>query len=381
MSKRTRKLRDIYSESKRQKTLNNEINMENDIKNIILEELRSIKTMVYNDNIKYTDNKISKIYIETNNNEYHIPYDEYVKYTIATDQKLKLKLNNDTFTIMELYDNSVIQNIYKIVSNVNNCKSFRVKFDTENNNGVFSDYTRSKMMSFNKSNENYDLYNNFSITNMLLPNILECNTNTIIMNVGIKDKDEPIDHRNLMIFKKNETRDNIIFNIYIYEPHGSSYIRPIYKNFVEELNFRAKKYREINKNTKNISFYLHIPYFEKCPIGIQSALKKVDTGLCVIYSYFWCYLFIKCVTNKKFIDNNYDINKLTELLESDLITSLIKIMDNDKVSTVYKLFVEFGYYTIDEWLKQTINTDIFFYKLMPQTLLNTYKINNVENNI
>lgn len=380
MSKRTkRKSQDIIYEQKRQKTLNDEINMQNNIKEIILEELRNIKTMVHNDNIKYTNNKISTIYIETNNNEYNIPYDEYVKYTIATDQEVKLKLNNDTFYLSDIYDNSVIQNIYNIVNNTNNCKSFKVYFNTEFNAGAFSTYSgQKKAMFFDKTHENYNLFNNFSITNMLLPNILECNVNTIIMNTGIKDKDQPINHRNLMIFKKKETEDNIIFDIYVYEPHGSTNIRSIYNNFVEELNLRVNKYREINKNSKNISFYLRIPYFDKCPIGIQEALKNVDTGLCVIYSYFWCYLFIKCVTNKIFIDNNYDINILTRLLESDLIISLIKIMDNDKVSTVYKLFVEFGYYTIDKWFKKSINSDMFFYRLMSPALLNKYKINSVN---
>lgn len=355
-----------------------------DIKNIILEELRNIKNQIKDDNINFVNNKISKKNIKINDKEYNIPYDIYVKYIIASTVSVKVQNSKKIlFTISQLYDNDIVQNIYKMLTESNikiNCKTYKIIFKKEFNSAFLhssnNDENITKILYFNQNDtEKYSL-NEKNILNSFLPDILNCNSKTFIMNSAIYEKGDNIGHRNMMLFKRSDFGNKILFDIYIYEPHGTQSIDPVYNTFINELNIKSKLYKPNPDFNKNISFNLYIPFFEHCPIGIQNILKTVDTGLCVVYSYFWCYLFIKCCTNEKFINNDYETSRLIYLLENNTVSSIKKIMYSENILLIYKLLVQFGYYTIENWFKKQINVDIFIDKLIPPDILKTYMVNN-----
>ena len=381
--KSKKKSKKTYYDDK--KTYYNDDQQDTDIKDIILEELKNIKLQVKDDNIKFVNNKISKKNIKINDKEYEVPYDIYVKYIIATTENVNVKKDNQRYSISQLYDNNIVQNIYKMLTESNieiNCKTYKISFKKEFNSAfLYSSYNNeniTKILYFNQNDtEKYSL-NEKNILNSFLPDILNCNSKTFIMNSAIYEKGDNIGHRNMMLFKRSDFGNKILFDIYIYEPHGTESIDPVYNTFINELNIKSKLYKPYSEYDKDISFHLYVPYFEHCPIGIQNILQTVDTGLCVVYSYFWCYLFIKCSTNERFINNDYETSRLIYLLENNTISSIKKIMsDNENILLIYKLLVQFGYYTINNWFKQQIDIDMFIHKLIPPAILNNYIINNI----
>jgi len=346
------------------------------VKNILMEEIKKIKETVYNPDIKIIDNNISKIKKTINGNEYEIPYDIYVKYIISSP--VNFTINKRMYNISHLYDNYTIQNIYKTIQSkenidtISNCGTYKILFNTDTNIANLNKYGENpKSLRFDKNDSLYSI-NETVLVKSFLPDLYNCKLNTMIFNIGMYNNKDKIGHRNILVLRKNEFGNNIICEAYIYEPQGEKLKEiGIIEKFIKELNEKAKLYNEQIK--KNMSFHIYHPHPESCPIGIQELLSKKDTGLCMVYSYLWCNLFILTCLNDEFMNNNYDISLLVNILEKDIINSAIHKKDL-KIS-LYKLFVRFGYYSVEgfkKYISKHYNIDENLDKIIPE--IEKYKV-------
>lgn len=346
-----------------------------EIKNILLDELNIIKNQVKDERINIINDNVTTLEKTVNDTVYDIPYDIYVKYIVSSP--VNFNINKRTYNISQLYDNFIIQDIYKTIQSkvnidtISNCGIYKIIFNTDKNIATLNKYGENpKMLRFDKNDNLYSI-NETVLVKFFLPDLFNCKLNTIILNIGLYNDNDKIGHRNIFILKKNNIGNRIICNVYIYEPQGENFKEiDIFEKFINELNEKAKLYSEQIK--KNISFHIYYPHNDSCPIGIQELLSKRDTGLCMIYSYLWCYLFIMTSLNDNFIKNDYNISLLVDILEKDIINSM-KHKKDLRIS-LYKLFVRFGNYNVErfkKYISKYYNVDENLDKIIP--ILENYK--------
>lgn len=339
------------------------------IKNILMDEMKKITETVYNPDIKIINNEITKIKKNINGTNYEIPYDIYVKYIVSSP--VNFTINKRVYNISHLYDNYIIQNIYKTIQlkenidSISNCGIYKIIFNTDKNIATLNKYGENpKMLRFNKTDSLY-IINETVLVNSFLPDLYNCKLNTIILNIGLYDDADKIGHRNILVLKKNEFGNSVIYDAYIYEPHGEKFKEvDIFEKFIKELNEKSKIHGD--KIEKKVSFHIYYPHPDSCPIGIQQLLGKRDTGLCMIYSYLWCSLFVLTCLNNEFMKNNYDISILVDILENDIINSIKK--EKDLRENLYKLFVRFGYHSVEgfkKYISRYYNIDDNLDKIIP----------------
>jgi hypothetical protein len=346
-----------------------------EIKNILLDELNIIKNRVKDERINVINNNITTLEKIVNGTVYDIPYDIYVKYIVSSP--VNFNISKRTYNISQLYDNFIIQDIYKTIQSkvnidtISNCGIYKIIFNTDKNIATLNKYGENpKMLRFDKNDNLYSI-NETVLVKFFLPDLFNCKLNTIILNIGLYKDNDKIGHRNIFILKKNNVGDRIICNIYIYEPQGENFKEiDVFEKFINELNEKAKLYSE--QIGKNISFHIYYPHKDSCPIGIQELLSKRDTGLCMVYSYLWCYLFIMTSLNDDFIKKDYSISLLVDILEKDIIDSM-KHKKDLRIS-LYKLFVRFGNYNVEgfkKYISKYYNVDENLDKIIP--ILENYK--------
>lgn len=346
-----------------------------EIKNILLDELNIIKNRVKDERINIINDNVTTLEKTVNGTVYDIPYDIYVKYIVSSP--VNFNISKRTYNISQLYDNFIIQDIYKTIQSkvnidtISNCGIYKIIFNTDKNIATLNKYGENpKMLRFDKNDNLYSI-NETVLVKFFLPDLFNCKLNTIILNIGLYNDNDKIGHRNIFILKKNNIGNRIICNVYIYEPQGENFKEiDIFEKFINELNEKAKLYSE--QIEKNISFHRYYPHNDSCPIGIQELLSKRDTGLCMIYSYLWCYLFIMTSLNDDFIKNDYNISLLVDILEKDIINSM-KHKKDLRIS-LYKLFVRFGNYNVErfkKYISKYYNIDENLDKIIPT--LENYK--------
>jgi len=141
-------------------------------------------------------------------------------------------------------------------------------------------------------------------------------------------------HANMLFIENKED----VINLYLYDPHGSSpYHKYAREGFIFIYNLATSyntKYGKPMNIIKRETF--------SCPKGIQGVIPEIKEnkiGYCIIYSYFWLYLILHCIS----MIPNIDLNTLISTIEKTVLKlvpepeSLAKLIYNfteNIVSTV-----------------------------------------------
>lgn len=135
---------------------------------------------------------------------------------------------------------------------------------------------------------------------------------SLIIGITFNDyKNKLSGHRNALFITKKIQSGKTHIDMYLYEPHGSSYteydVEP-YDGMKKFLNILKEKYEKITRHTVTIKDELNI----SCPIGLQ-IVSEDENGFCIMFCYVWLYVVLNLI--KSGIDPELAIyNAETEII-------------------------------------------------------------------
>lgn len=132
-------------------------------------------------------------------------------------------------------------------------------------------------------------------------------------------------HRNMILIYKNPKYRRFI--MYLYEPEAD--VQKDVQNFLEYLVLKYnEKFSSVIDVNKNV-------YPNQCPllysksmssIGLQNIIKESERGYCIMYSYLWLYIVLKCSSSVNVLElldgvedgliSNYSVEQLADIVVS-----------------------------------------------------------------
>lgn len=253
-----------------------------------------------------------------NTKDLNTPMKIFLKYS---NKKISISRWNYTYYVLSdlMTVDKLTEATYRLATlGIHDICTGKLRFFIEKNNYYIN--TATKLFTMKESQE----YSNFlEIFYKRIKDRKICSLSIIFCKLPEKEyktDEERInslkDFHATMLFIEN--KEDVI-NLYLYDPHGSS---PYHTYAKEEFIFiynlataYSTKYGKPMNVIKRETF--------SCPRGIQAVIPEIKEnkiGYCIIYSYFWLYLILHCIS----MIPNIDLNTLISTVEKTVLTLVPK---------------------------------------------------------